>query len=1029
MSEIMDMADEKVFKPFKTFANGFKRAVKISEVPELVLQVGQIILDDYYTQKENLIESKRFPEQLETNEFYEDEKSDASPKDKVISYIRSHPEASCTALITGNTEEGHSVCLRIDGFMPYIWVELPDDWDHDRETPHLRRSMAYALFTKEYRLKTTFQKRYRLMGFVPADESGATRKQFNYLEVRFPTVSMYNQAKHKLPKTPMRIPGRPDLFLNLADVVVPLETQFTDDTKCAAETWVQIDHYKIPDTFCSSCQIEVTCDLKDLRPREDITKMAPKCIASFDIECAGKTGFPMADLPEDYVIQIGINFSKAGMPEDQAYRVVLCLGDTSPPEPKDRFDIQVYQDEAALIEGFRDYVCVLADADVVIGYNIFRFDFPYIRDRLVRHVADPTKNRFYFFGKILHKYTPVEVKTLDSSALGENDMTFPQDAHGRVFLDLYQLIKSGTKNTRMTLDIIAEKYLGKNKIDMDKGQLSVDWHEGNPDKRLDIARYCIVDCDLPLGLLWCAELDYLTFLSEMAQVTFTSIKDLTTRGQGIKVLNVLTHFAHKMGYVMNFIKLPGEGYKGATVLDPIPGYYAQPIVTLDFASLYPSIMRAHNLCWSSVVLEPSYRGLQGATYDQIVTESGTHHIIQHIKGVLPEMLETLLTARSKARQMMNSTEDPKRKRQLNNKQNAFKITANSCYGFCGANELGKYPCIYIAECTTSKGREMIHQVKQFIEENFPGAKVVYGDTDSVMINFQLPGTLEGVAQAFEMGWKAEKMINTLFRKQIKITMEKVYYPYLLCETKKRYAANCYMEPPPKKPKRDTKGFDMVRRSTPGLIARVQSQFLDQLMEDGATSRAIAGLTNVLGQLERNELPYEDFCFSTSMKRTYKNEDGMLQVKVKRDMEARNPGSGPKPGDRVFMVIAEKKNAIRKVEQVEEFQYAKDNKILVDRMYYLDRLEKSMEEILKSFDLSGVFDSTRASLRRQREKNQSIRGFAKVVTKPVEVIPVISPPNKPEPVTKQPIQKRGTKRPAQAPPQNITSLKRFMTKLQ
>ena len=43
------------------------------------------------------------------------------------------------------------------------------------------------------------------------------------------------------------------------------------------------------------------------------------------------------------------------------------------------------------------------------------------------------------------------------------------------------------------------------------------------------------------------------------------------------------------------------GYEGATVLDPIRGFYNKPISTLDFASLYPSIMQAHNLCYTTLV--------------------------------------------------------------------------------------------------------------------------------------------------------------------------------------------------------------------------------------------------------------------------------------------------------------------------------------------------------------------------------------------------------------------------------------------
>jgi DNA polymerase delta subunit 1 len=50
-----------------------------------------------------------------------------------------------------------------------------------------------------------------------------------------------------------------------------------------------------------------------------------------------------------------------------------------------------------------------------------------------------------------------------------------------------------------------------------------------------------------------------------------------------------------------------DKYQGAFVLDPKKGYYKVPIATLDFASLYPSIMMAHNLCYTTIIEDPKVR--------------------------------------------------------------------------------------------------------------------------------------------------------------------------------------------------------------------------------------------------------------------------------------------------------------------------------------------------------------------------------------------------------------------------------------
>lgn len=90
---------------------------------------------------------------------------------------------------------------------------------------------------------------------------------------------------------------------------------------------------------------------------------------------------------------------------------------------------------------------------------------------------------------------------------------------------------------------------------------------------------------------------------EMARVTGIPFNYLLARGQQIKVISQLYRKALEMGYVIPALKQEGsdEQYEGATVIEPEKGYYDVPIATLDFASLYPSIMQAHNLCYTTLL--------------------------------------------------------------------------------------------------------------------------------------------------------------------------------------------------------------------------------------------------------------------------------------------------------------------------------------------------------------------------------------------------------------------------------------------
>ena len=102
---------------------------------------------------------------------------------------------------------------------------------------------------------------------------------------------------------------------------------------------------------------------------------------------------------------------------------------------------------------------------------------------------------------------------------------------------------------------------------------------------------------------------------------------------------------------INFLFFSGNGvaYEGATVIEPKRGFYDAPIATLDFASLYPSIMMAHNLCYTTLIMDNNIRSsLSPDSYE--VSPSGHCFVKSSLqKGLLPTILEELLTARKVAK--------------------------------------------------------------------------------------------------------------------------------------------------------------------------------------------------------------------------------------------------------------------------------------------------------------------------------------------------------------------------------------------
>jgi DNA polymerase delta subunit 1 len=112
------------------------------------------------------------------------------------------------------------------------------------------------------------------------------------------------------------------------------------------------------------------------------------------------------------------------------------------------------------------------------------------------------------------------------------------------------------------------------------------------------------------------------------------------------------------------------------------------------------------------------------------------------EGLLPRILRNLLSNRKAVKQQLKAATDPTLIKSLDGRQYALKICANSIYGFTG-EPAGQLPCIEISQSTTAFGRDMIVETKSVIEQTytkkngFPfDSQVIYGDTDSVMINFK-----------------------------------------------------------------------------------------------------------------------------------------------------------------------------------------------------------------------------------------------------------------------------------------------------
>ena len=699
--------------------------------------------------------------------------------------------------------------------------------------------------------------------------------------------------------------------------------RFMHRTGIYSTGWLRVSNGSPNVSSSSSCDVDLTADWKDLSPI-DCDLMAPFRIMSLDIECYSENGqFPDSKKDSDVCFQIAVTTKSKGEYIDK--RV---------------FGVQTeFKTEKEMLEAFVKHLKKI-DPDVITGWNIFGFDLEYIYNRMVFCGC-----RDFVLGRLFDTGVEMNIKNLSSSALGNNTLKIMRIL-GRYVFDMYHEVKREHKFESFSLNNVSKIVLNDQKNDMPVHEIFSRFRTGVGLE--EVAEYCLKDTELPHAIS--EKLSLFQNLVEMAKACWVPLSFLSERGQQIKVFSQMAQAARVLGFMIPVLKKTEDqqsGYQGATVLEAQTGAYYEPITGLDFASLYPSIMCAHNLCYSTLVLEPKYLGLPNVKYETF----GAYTFATEMDGkptqsLLPHILVNLKKYRKNAKALMVSK--PEMYEIYNGQQLAYKISMNSVYGFTGATN-GILPQVAIASSVTMRGRQMIEESKNYVEANFPGAKVRYGDTDSIMVQFAVEGSVEEkIKKSWELGVKASKEITELFPKPNQLELEKVYYPYVLY-SKKRYAAKMWIQGSDGemhcKDKLDVKGLQTVRRDSCPYARRILTEILDATMESSDPSVAIqiakrAKEDLLGGKIENGELV---------ITKSYRGDDyktKMPHVTVVEKMKQRNPGSEPQVGTRVAFIII-KNNEKLLSDKAEDPIWACENKIGIDYMYYFEhQLEKPIGDLLE-----------------------------------------------------------------------------------
>uniref|UniRef100_A0A2I3GG01 DNA polymerase n=1 Tax=Nomascus leucogenys TaxID=61853 RepID=A0A2I3GG01_NOMLE len=382
-------------------------------------------------------------------------------------------------------------------------------------------------------------------------------------------------------------------------------------------------------------------------------------------------------------------------------------------------------------------------------------------------------------------------------------------------------------------------------------------------------------------------------------------------------------------------------YVGGLVLDPKVGFYDKFILLLDFNSLYPSIIQEFNICFTTVQ--------RVASEAQKVTEDGEQQQIPELPdpslemGILPREIRKLVERRKQVKQLMKQQDlNPDLILQYDIRQKALKLTANSMYGCLGFS-YSRFYAKPLAALVTYKGREVnvslcvMVTVFLLIFIIFMNLEVIYGDTDSIMINTNSTN----LEEVFKLGNKVKSEVNKLY-KLLEIDIDGVFKSLLLLK-KKKYAA-LVVEPTSDGnyvTKQELKGLDIVRRDWCDLAKDTGNFVIGQILSDQSRDTIVENIQKRLIEIGENVLngsvPVSQFEINKALTKDpqdYPDKKSLPHVHVALWINSQG-GRKVKAGDTVSYVICQDgSNLTASQRAYAPEQLQKQDNLTIDTQYYL-----------------------------------------------------------------------------------------------
>jgi len=552
----------------------------------------------------------------------------------VVTYYHKKTRSMC-AEITGNEENTlSSVMISIYGHYPKIFIKIPDDWTDTTIKSYMKALNANILSNSNtFKYPNKDDKSY-IISYKTGDYSELMlynpKECDRYLEIKVQNMEIINFIKNAVD----------DLYVYECDVDYTLQflvqhnivcgkwytfagnwktlhdSQRFGDLSCYQEKWNIVTensdimdhitknvlrHIDDCEYISSRCKYQMVYNgnINNIATKLDISTIPQLKQITFDGEMDNNHGLRFSNSQLDDIIQ----FSAVITTAEHCYNYIFCNQETNCPSNTDA--VFWFANERDLIIGFIRFI-LIEDVDIICDHNGGSFDIKYLMERANMTLPTNIGTRFGRSG-----FKAVTINITENKGKKKYNVVI----NGRLHIDTMRFEQEAVGALqRPNLKALAKKYLNDEatKIEFDMKLLTT--YRKNILLRTKIAEYCMMDSIVTDKICKKCTIPESLFLNS-ALSNITPQKSINT-SISAKVEGLIYKFCWKNSGQYPALKIsqesmrrrfdgllpPNKPYKGGAVLEPVEGYYStNPVILLDFEGLYPSIIRAHNLCFSTLV--------------------------------------------------------------------------------------------------------------------------------------------------------------------------------------------------------------------------------------------------------------------------------------------------------------------------------------------------------------------------------------------------------------------------------------------